>query len=150
MLDFELNSMNLYNFEDVDYAKKRREEENIKLNEHVRSLITEDTTARGGRRKMLKHNLSEANLCPKILAGRSVGISEETKKKKLQVVQDYRFFPNPDRLRDLIEREIESKYSGYFQGVEPVTFSEEEKIEKDALLSRGYLNWDRRDYQKFV
>jgi hypothetical protein len=54
MLDFELNSMNLYNFEDVDYAKQRREEENLKLNELVRALITEDTTARGGRRKMIK------------------------------------------------------------------------------------------------
>ena len=50
MLDFQMNNMNLYNFEDVDYAKQRRDEENIRLNEHVRKLITEDTTMRGGRR----------------------------------------------------------------------------------------------------
>jgi hypothetical protein len=49
-------------------------------------MITEDTTARGGRRKMIKQNLSEASLCPKIFQGRNIGISEETKKKKLQIV----------------------------------------------------------------
>jgi len=36
MIDFEMNSMNLYNFEDVDYAKARREEENLKMSEFVR------------------------------------------------------------------------------------------------------------------
>jgi len=36
MIDFEMNNMNLYNYEDVDYAKQRREEENLKLNELVR------------------------------------------------------------------------------------------------------------------
>lgn len=66
VLDFELNSMNLYNFEDVDYAKQRREEQQLKLNELVRTYITEDSLARGGRRKTVKQNLSEANLCPKI------------------------------------------------------------------------------------
>ena len=86
MIDFEMNSMNLYNFEDVDYAKARREEENLKMSEFVRQMITEDTTARGGRRKMIKQNLIEASLCPKIFQGRNIGISEETKKKKLQIV----------------------------------------------------------------
>ena len=26
----------------------------------------------------------------------------------------------------------------------------EEKIEKETLLSHGFLNWDRRDFQKFL
>lgn len=73
-------------------------------------------------------------------------MSEETKKKKIQIVQDFRFFPRPERLRELIEKEIDAKYSGYFQGVENVDFTEEEKIEKEALLARGFLNWDRRDF----
>ena len=81
--------MNLYSFEDVDYQKQRREEENIKLNELVRALITEENVARGGRRKTVKTNLAESNLCPKFFQGRSgavVGVSDETKKKKLQIV----------------------------------------------------------------
>ena len=78
-----------------------------------------------------------------------MGISEETKKKKLQVVQDYRFFPNPEKLRELLQKELDSKYAGYIQGVEYVEFTEEDKIEKDYLLSKGFTNWDRRDYQRF-
>jgi SWI/SNF-related matrix-associated actin-dependent regulator of chromatin subfamily A member 5 len=46
----------------------------------------------------------------------------------------------------LIEKEIDAKYSGYFQGVEHIEFTEEEKIEKDALMERGFINWDRRDF----
>lgn len=146
LTNFEMNSMNLYSFEDVDYAKRRREEENLKMNEHVRKLITEDSTTRTERRAKNTKNLSESNLCPKIFQGRNVGISEETKKKKLQLIKDFRFFPRPDRLRELIEREIDSKYSGYFQGMEQIDFTQEDQIEKDALLSRGFQNWDRRDF----
>lgn len=111
--NFEMNSMNLYSFEDVDYAKARREEENLKMNEYVNKMITQESASRTERRAKNTKNLSESNLCPKIFQGRNVGISEETKRKKLHIVQDFRFFPRPDRLRDLIEREIDSKYSSY-------------------------------------
>lgn len=66
LTNFEMNSMNLYNFEDVDYAKQRREGETLKLNELVRQMITEDNTTRTGRRAKTTKNLSEASLCPKI------------------------------------------------------------------------------------
>lgn len=86
LTNFEMNSMNLYNFEDVDYARQRREEENLRMNELVRQMITEDNTTRIGRRVKNTKNLSEASLCPKIFQGRNVGISEERKKKKLNQV----------------------------------------------------------------
>ena len=115
MADFEMNTMNLYQFEDVDYAKQKREEAQIKVDEYLRDMITQDTSTRVGRRTTgKKTNLNESNLCPKIFQGKNIGISEDTKKKKLQIVQDYRFFHNPNRLKDLIEKEFESKYSGYF------------------------------------
>lgn len=34
--------------------------------------------------------------------------------------------------------------------MEYVDFTEEEKIEKDFLLNEGFLNWDRRDFQKLI
>ena len=112
-------------------------------------MITQDTSTRTGRRKTgQKSNLNESNLCPKIFQGKNIGISEDTKRKKLQIVQDYRFFQDPERLKELIEKEFESKYSGYFQGVEYIDFTEEERIEKQVLLESGFTNWDRRDYQK--
>ena len=64
-------------------------------------------------------------------------------------VQDYRFFPNAERLKFLLEKEMNAKYSNYLQGVDVVVFTEEEKIEKDFLWSKGFVNWDRRDYQRF-
>ena len=111
MSDFEMNSMNLYQFEDVDYKKRR--EDQLKMDEHLRTMIIDDT---GNRRRKIhgKTNLNESNLCPKIFQGRNVGISEDTKRKKLQIVQDFRFFPNPERLKELIEKEIDAKYAGYF------------------------------------
>ena len=149
MADFELNTMNLYQFEDVDYAKQKRDEAQIKVDEYLRDMITQDTSTRTGRRKTgMKTNLNESNLCPKIFQGKNIGISEDTKRKKLQIVQDYRFFHDPDRLKVLIEKEFESKYSGYFQGVDFVDFTDEEMIEKKVLLESGFTNWDRRDYQK--
>ena len=61
-------------------------------------------------------------------------------------MQDFRFFPQPERLKEFIEKEIDAKYSGYFQGVEHIEFTAEEKLEKDALMERGFINWDRRDF----
>lgn len=80
MSDFEMNSMNLYQFEDVDYKKRR--EDQLKMDEHLRTMIIDDT---GNRRRKIhgKTNLNESNLCPKIFQGRNVGISEDTKRKKL-------------------------------------------------------------------
>lgn len=147
LADFELNSVNLYQFEDVDYAKAKREEAQLKVDEYIRDMITNDTSSRPGRRKAgYKSSLNESSLCPKIFQGRNIGISEDTKRKKLQIVQDFRFFPNPERLKALIEKEFESKYSGYFQGIEYVDFTEEDRIEKDMLMSKGFVDWDRRDF----
>ena len=65
LADFTMNSMNLYQFEDVDYAKKRRIEEQDKVMEQIREMIIQDVT-RGRRKAQLKSNLSESTLCPKI------------------------------------------------------------------------------------
>lgn len=72
-----MNSMDLYQFEDVDYAKKKREEETQKLNDYLTVMITSDVAR--GRRKQTQKNLNESNLTPNIFTGKNVGISEETK-----------------------------------------------------------------------
>lgn len=74
--------------------------------------MLEIETAETTRRKV-KKNMAENNLCPNIFGNGNVGVSNEAKKKKLAKVTDYRFFPDPQRLRELIEIEMESRYSGY-------------------------------------
>jgi hypothetical protein len=67
------------------------------------------------RRKFQK-SLAESSLCPNIFSNGNIGVSNEAKKKRLAKVQDFRFFPDPERLKELIEIEMESKFSGYIQG----------------------------------
>jgi len=148
MINFEMNSCNLYQFEDVDYLKEKRKDAEDLLKKNVIALMETETNLTS-RRKVQK-NLAENNLCPNIFGNGNIGMSNEAKKKKLARVQDFRFFPNPDRLKELIELEMESKYSGYIQGVDVPTFTPEMKIEKDEIEARGYPEWDRRDYQKFI
>ena len=83
------------------------------MKKHVVNLLNEEV--RGGRRekKMASLNLNESKLFPKFFQGGNIGISNETKKKKLLKVQDYRFFPEPERLKQLLEKELNAKYTGY-------------------------------------
>jgi hypothetical protein len=144
MLNFEMNSCNLYEFEDVDYLQvKRKEAENL-IQKNVIAMLDAET-AENSRRKV-KKNLAESNLCPKIYGNGNIGVSNEAKKKRLSKVTDFRFYPNPERLKELIELEMESKYSGFIQGREDQLFTPEMKIEKDIIESKGFPEWERRDF----
>jgi predicted glycosyltransferase len=69
-------------------------------------------------RKKFRKNLADNNLAPKIYDNGNIGVSNEAKKKKLAKVTDFRFYPDPERLKELIILEMESKYNGYVQGRE--------------------------------
>jgi len=49
-------------------------------------------------------------------------------------------------LKSLIEKELEAKYTSLLSGIQPVTFTEEERKEKERLWDAGFHDWDRRDY----
>ena len=147
-LNFDMNSCNLYQFEDVDFLKERRKDAEDALKKNVIQMM-ECETAENTRRKV-KRNLAENSLSPNIFANGNVGVSNEALKKKLAKVTDYRFYPDPERLKELIEIEMKSKYNGYIQGVEQFNFTPEMKIEKDLIESRGFVDWERREYLKFL
>ena len=111
MVNFEMNTCNLYQFEDVDYLKEKRKDAEALLKKNVIALLDQETNL-NSRRKTTK-NMAENNLCPNIFGNGNIGISNEAKKKKLARVTDFRFFPDPERLKELIETEMEAKYSGY-------------------------------------
>ena len=148
MVNFEMNSCNLYQFEDVDYLKEKRKDAEDLLKKNVIALMETETNF-AGRRKVQK-NLAENNLCPNIFGNGNIGVSNEAKKKRLAKVQDFRFFPDNERLKELIELEMESKFSGYIQGANLQAFTPEMKIEKELIESKGFPDWDRRDFQKFI
>ena len=111
MLNFDMNTCNLYEFEDIDYLQVKRKEQESLIQKNVIAMLDAET-AENTRRKV-KKNLAESNFCPKIYGNGQIGISNEAKKKRLAKVTDYRFFPNPERLKELIELEMESKYNGF-------------------------------------
>ena len=114
MVNFEMNTCNLYEFEDIDYLQVKRKEAESIIQKNVIAML-EAETAENSRRKV-KKNLAESNFCPKIYGNGNIGISNEAKKKRLAKVTDYRFFPNPERLKELIELELESKYNRFNHG----------------------------------
>lgn len=143
-LNFDMNSCNLYQFEDVDYLKEKRKDAEALLKKNVIAMLDAET-AETTRRKV-KRNLAENSLSPNIFANGNVGVSNEALKKRLAKVTDFRFFPDPERLKELLEIEMKSKYNGYIQGVEQANFTPEMKIEKDVIESKGFVEWERREF----
>lgn len=116
MINFSMNTCNLYEFEDIDYLKEKRKDAEELMKKNVLALM-ENETSLGSRRKFQK-NMAENSLCPNIYGNGNMGISNEQQKKRLAKVADFRFFPDPERLKELINLELESKVSGYVQGVD--------------------------------
>ena len=144
MVNFEMNPCNLYEFEDIDYLKEKRKDAEDLIKQNVISMIeTERATT---KRTQVRKNLADNQLAPKIYDNGNIGVSNEAKKKRLAKVTDFRFYPDPERLRHLLIIEMEAKYSGYIQGQEVVEFTPEMRIEKESIEAAGFSDWDRREF----
>ena len=144
MVNFEMNPCNLYEFEDIDYLKEKRKDAEDLIKSKVIAML--DQEAMESSRKKVRKNLADSALAPKIYENGNIGVSNEAKKKRLSKVTDFRFYPDPERLKELIIIEMESKYSGYIAGKETIAFTPEMQIEKDTIESKGFPDWDRRDF----
>ena len=118
MLDFQMNAVNMYQFEDVDYLKEKRKEQEKALKAHVVGMLNEEVKLGRREKKNAALNLNESKLFPKFYQGGQIGVSSEAKKKKLLKIQDFRFFPNAERLKYLLQKEMDAKYTSYLQGIE--------------------------------
>jgi hypothetical protein len=113
MLDFQMNPVNMYQFEDVDYLQEKRKEQEKALKMHVVEMLNEEVRMGRREKKNANMNLNESKLFPKFFQSGHIGVSNEAKKKKLMKIQDFRFFPRPERLKKLLEKELEAKYTSY-------------------------------------
>jgi hypothetical protein len=144
MVNFEMNPCNLYEFEDIDYLKEKRKDAEDLIKSKVIAMLDAETLE--STRKKVRKNLADSSLAPKIYENGNIGVSNEAKKKRLARVTDFRFYPDPERLKELIIIEMESKFAGYISGKETVAFTPEMQIEKDMIESKGFSEWDRRDF----
>jgi SWI/SNF-related matrix-associated actin-dependent regulator of chromatin subfamily A member 5 len=129
---------NYYDFEDEDYREKRREQQRKIIHDNVVKML--DDQVRAGRRDKHKANksLNEALMFPNLNSS-----SSGPKKKKI-VIQEYKFYADPKRLKELLEKEQEGRFDGKFK------LTDEENEEKKNIFDTGFNEWDRKDYFRFI
>lgn len=64
MLDFQMNSVNMYQFEDVDYLQEKRKEQEKALKKHVVDMLNEEVRMGRREKKNANLNLNESKLFP--------------------------------------------------------------------------------------
>jgi hypothetical protein len=88
-----MNAVNMYQFEDVDYLKEKRKEQEKALKAHVVGMLNDEVKLGRREKKNAALNLNESKLFPKFYQSGQIGVSAEAKKKRLLKIQDFRFFP---------------------------------------------------------
>lgn len=73
MTDFEMNTINIYEFEDEDFVKSRREAEALKMQDYVMQMVTGDVEPR--KRRTTQQSYKESEIVTKIFVGKTGGIS---------------------------------------------------------------------------
>lgn len=69
MLDFQVNTVNMYQFEDVDYLKEKRKEQEKLIKAHVVGMLNEEVRMGRREKKSANLNLNESKLFPKFYQG---------------------------------------------------------------------------------
>ncbi|CAG9327900.1 unnamed protein product [Blepharisma stoltei] len=122
LVDFE-SKIDMWNFESVDYSKKRKEDSKAAIELLMQDKILDDYKARRERKLY--------NTEPKL------EILQGNKGKEFKPVPDYRFCQNRERLIDLQKKE-------FFKEI-----NDEEKQELEKLLATGF-EWNRKEYYSFL
>ncbi|CAI2380796.1 unnamed protein product [Moneuplotes crassus] len=142
MKNFEINSLNFWEFEDENYLQKRKEIELKLIADNVVKIL--DEKKKEGRREKLKKmkNLNEDALCPE-LASKDKDKPVDNRREFIDL-PDWRFYKEIIRLRDLINKEENSKNDPKFE------LSLDEKAEKDMILKESFHNWSYREYNRLL
>ena len=136
--NFEINTWNLWEFEDQDYLQKRKEFEQKIIAENVVKILEDQK--KGGRREKLKKlkNMNEDILAPEFET-----VPNEPKPHTI-VLPDYRFHKDKTRLIELLEKEYLSKFDSKHQ------LSKEELNDKQEIIKNSFQNWNFREYNRLL
>jgi SWI/SNF-related matrix-associated actin-dependent regulator of chromatin subfamily A member 5 len=127
LVDFE-SKIDMWQFESVDYSKKRKEESKSAIQDAISAKMYEEFKARRERKVQYNYNIDAR-------FGNIMQIT--TKPKEFKAAPEYRFHDNRPRLLELQRKEFDK------------TASEEERVELEILLSTGF-QWSRKEYQCFL
>jgi SWI/SNF-related matrix-associated actin-dependent regulator of chromatin subfamily A member 5 len=125
IFDLAMDSINIYEFAGDDYLKKKEEDENI-----VTRAIDEDYENYKLKKRLAKfegQNFNEQNWA---------GEKGPNRPQRLYRVHEHQFYPDRDRLEDLINKEDK--------------LTPEEEQEKADIKSKGFQNWTKNDFYSFI
>ncbi|OMJ71951.1 hypothetical protein SteCoe_29714 [Stentor coeruleus] len=127
LIDFE-SKIDMWNFESIDYSKKRKEESRDVIQKAIHDKILEELNARRERKMQTIYNLDSKF---------SFNTSGSSKPKEFKPAPDFKFYENRIRLIELQKKDFAKE------------INEEEKVELEKLLSTGF-DWNRKDYNAFI
>eukprot|EP00357_Protocruzia_adherens_P031034 CAMPEP_0115046438 /NCGR_PEP_ID=MMETSP0216-20121206/48748_1 /TAXON_ID=223996 /ORGANISM="Protocruzia adherens, Strain Boccale" /LENGTH=1110 /DNA_ID=CAMNT_0002429517 /DNA_START=236 /DNA_END=3568 /DNA_ORIENTATION=+ len=165
LADFSINAIDVYNFDNQDYNKKRKEEAERAITVALAEEMESDFRTRKERRAGgTNYNIDDA----------FKGLLSTKTERKVKPVKlpDFHFYSDREKLQDLLTKEAEylhikgkTKPSKTEEGedAEKVEKTEEEreleenngltveeKTEKDEILATGHVHWDKKEYLSFV
>ena len=127
LIDFE-SKIDMWNFESIDYSKKRKEESRDIIQKAIHDKILEELNARRERKMQTNYNLdTKFNFNP----------GASSKPKEFKPAPDFKFYQNRTRLIELQKKDFNKE------------INEEEKVELETLLVTGF-DWNRKDYNSFI
>lgn len=125
LFDLAMDSINIYEFAGDDYLKKKEEDEHI-----VTRAIDEEYENYKLKKRLAKfegQNLNDQNWA---------GGKDGARPQKLYRVHEHQFYPDKDRLEDLINKDDR--------------LTPEEEQEKAELKSKGFVSWTKNDFYSFI
>ena len=153
LLNLSFNTTDLYKFENEDYLKKRKEEgERIIALAIQEEMDNEARFVRRDRTRPLNYNIDHN--FDQLLAGPK----NFKKKTRAPRIAYYHLYKNKDRLIDLKQKQINYFYDSNKKLPEKFDdeicltegLNEEEIVELNDIISYGFLDWDKKEYELFV
>jgi SWI/SNF-related matrix-associated actin-dependent regulator of chromatin subfamily A member 5 len=120
LIEFE-SKIDMWNFESIDYSKKRKEDSKDVLNKIVQERLSNDPDERRDKKNLVVYNVESKNL----------------KVKEFKPAADFKFFQSRERLLILQEKEFRKE------------ILDDEKEELEKLMRTGF-DWKKKEYWAFV
>lgn len=149
LLNFTFNPTELYQFENEDYSKKRKEESDKVLSLALAEEL-ENEYKIPAKRERLKVNYNIDH--PEHLLNKAP--KKKTRTVKIPV---YHLYDNRERIIELKQKQLNFCFENNIKIPEKFDeeanmsegLSQEEMKELSILLSSGFPNWDRKEYESF-
>lgn len=160
LLDLAFTSVDLYEFQNENYAHKKKEDE-IALKEAF-FRDNKDFLVRTRREKKCINSTLDINALEREMLNNCK--LNAPPKPRVFKLPEHHLFPQRERLTDLMARESEFKNrqkakpsgssaaqkDGQSKDVEEIGLTPEEVEEKERLLAEGFQNWNKQEFTSFV